>query len=91
MDLVYGNRTEEVEGPWNDIENALPISENKGEKVKVKLKNGDELFAYFYEDKCQWIQNSGGTPCYFWDCQTKEPLFYVEKWKYLKEKNDALG
>ncbi len=89
MDLFHGNKTEEVEGPWNDVENGLPKCDS--EKVKVKLSTGNEILAYFYSDGCYWIEKYGKKGSYFWDCQTKEPLLNVEKWKHLKsvEVNDG--
>ncbi len=70
---------------WNKIEDGLPVIKSKGAKVKVRLSDQTELFAYFYPDKCQWIENYGKKPSYFWNCSTKEPLFNVTHWRTLKE------
>ncbi len=81
MDLYYGNKTEVVDGPWNDVEKLPDCSKCK---VKVKLINKSERFAYFYLDKAHFILPLG-VLSYFWDCQTKEPLENVTHWKYIKD------
>ncbi len=83
MDLYHCNQTEEI-GEWKPIEKGLPETKEKGIKVKVKLTNGMELFAYFYPDKCHWIATYGQEPCHFWSCITHEPMFDVMEWKSLK-------
>ena len=89
MDLFHSHE-EEMIGEWNEIKenysNSLP--NRKSCKLKVRLSNKLETFAYFYEDKCQWIGFYGQKPCYFWDCKTKEPLHNVTHWKSLREKLD---
>ncbi len=88
MDLFHCNQTEPI-GEWNKIDyeylSNLPQPESRGCKVKVKLSDLSETFAYFYKDKCQWIESYGGKPSYFWECSSKEPLNDVIEWKKLKE------
>ena len=86
MDLLHGNLNEEVEGPWNEIKYDTPQIQRKAAKVKVKLSDDSEKFAYYYDDKCSWISIYGQKTSYFWCCATKEPLYNVSYWKYLKEK-----
>lgn len=77
MDLYHGHRAEEI-GDWQDIEKGLPKHDGKGNKVKVKLSNGDEFFAYFYPDInfCKF---------HFWHSVFHEPIKNVKHFKYLKE------
>jgi len=88
MDLWYGNLTNEVEGPWNNTEEGLPKKVFKGCKVKVKLSNGNETFAYFYEDKMISFSKFGIKPASFWECRSKEPLENVVQWKYLEDSDE---
>lgn len=69
---------------WNDIDKSLPETD-LGIKVKVKLNDNRECFAFFYPDKMSWIAFYGEKPAYFWNSKTKEPLFNVTHWKYLKQ------
>jgi len=89
MDLFWARYSEEVEGHWNEIDknyqNTFPKITGKGAKVKVKLSDDAETFAYYYPDQAIWISSYGFKPSYFWDCISKEPLFNVTHWKYLKE------
>lgn len=84
MDLFHGTRNEPVEGPWNKIQDCLPA--NQTDKVRVKLNDDIEMNAYFYADRAsglaQHIQQC--KPSYFWNSNTKEPLYNVIAWKYLK-------
>lgn len=73
MDLFFGDCNEQV-GDWHKIEDGLPQVKSKGTKVRVRLSNQIELFAYFYEDKCK-----------FWDSSSKQLLFNVTHWRAVKE------
>ncbi len=86
MDLIHGKKTEE-DGDWIPFINANQLH-NARDKVKVKLSNGNNVFAYFYRDKGGFINDYTQDTSYFWDCQTKEPLFNVTHFKYLKEKEE---
>ncbi len=88
MDLFSSHLTEEVDGPWNEItdrSSSLPQTDRKGLKVKVKLDDGTETFAYFYKDKAEWIAAHGIKPSYFWHSKTHESLLNVTHWKNLKD------
>jgi len=61
---------------------------NDKDKVKVKQENGAERYAYFYRDFGGFIQHYIKKSSYFWDCKTREPLFNVTHFKYLKEKEE---
>ncbi len=87
MDLFWGSSSEEI-GEWNHIKDSLPQPKSNGMKVKVKLDDGTQKYAYFYKDKALWIEKYGMKPSYFWDCRTKDPIFNVEEWKEIKKEND---
>jgi hypothetical protein len=70
---------------WNDIEDGLPEIKGLGAKVKVRLSDKSEVFAFFYPDKMQWISFYGEKACYFWHSKTRLPLFNVTHWKSLIE------
>jgi hypothetical protein len=79
MDLYCSDVNQET-GEWKKIQDNLPISSDvSGVKVKVRLKNMTEMFAYFYTDLY---------PPTFWDCAKKEPLYDVVEWINLKEDTD---
>ncbi len=80
MDLYHGNQTEPVEGSWNEANKVLP--DCKSCKVKVKNADGNELFAYFYQDGAAKFYNP---PCKFWDCSSKQPLNNISHWKALRD------
>ncbi len=72
MDLFHGYKTQE-DGPWIEIKDKhYP---DKRTKVKVKLANDNETFAYYYDD----------LSTHFWECTTRDPLSNVTHWKALKE------
>lgn len=75
-----------TEETWNDITN-LPTE--KSCRVRVKLDDNRETLAYFYADKMDWIEIYGKKPCYFWDCNTKRPLFNVTRWNHIKGMNNG--
>lgn len=83
MDLFWGNQAEEI-GKWKNVAEELPKPPRIGCKIKVRLSDGRETYAYFYKDKCRWIETHGQKPAYFWECRSKEPLFNVVEWKELK-------
>ncbi len=74
MDLWHGNYTEPV-GEWIKVEDNLPNPISRGCKVRVKLIDQSETFAYYYQDMTG----------VFFDCRTKEPLDNVIEWKKLTE------
>jgi len=84
MDLFHGSRNEPIEGPWNEFDKNHP--QGRSEKVRVKLSDDSELSAYYYADKAQGLAQhiQACNPAYFWNCNTKEPLYNVIAWKYLK-------
>ena len=87
MNILFADQIEPIDQLWKEVEN-LPKCERIGCKVKVKLNDLTEKFAYFYPDMMIWISDYGKQPSYFWDCQTKEPLFNVTHWNYLKKEGD---
>jgi hypothetical protein len=87
MDLFHGHMIEEVDGPWISVEKSLP--DCKHTKVKAKLNNGDEVYAYFYADKAIKFNIFGIIPCHFWHCMSRDQLFNVTDWKYLKENTET--
>jgi hypothetical protein len=90
MDLYHANETEEF-GEWHELDynykNTHPQPSGRGCKVKVKTSH-NEYFAYYYEDKCQWLEDFRCKPCYFWNCKTKEPIENVTHWKEVREPNE---
>lgn len=82
MDLYFGHQKEVVEGLWNDVNESLPKKRNC--KVRVKTIDGNETFAYFFADKCNFgpfVTHKS----YFWQCVTKEELMNFTHWKDLKD------
>jgi hypothetical protein len=73
MDLFHGNKTREI-GEWNNIKN-LP---NEHCKVKLKLKDNTECFAYYYSDIPK---------AHFWHIPTQEYILDndIISWKHLEE------
>lgn len=72
-------------GDWNDVTEKLP--EKKATIVWVKLTDQSERYAFYYQDKMRWIEYYGQTPSYFWDYNSKQPLFNVTHWKGLLKKD----
>ncbi len=58
-------------------------------KLRVQLSNGEETNAYFYLDKCAWARLLY-KPSYFWDVNTKEPLYDVIAWKLMMTEECSL-
>lgn len=83
MDLFHGNEKTEI-GPWINVEDKLPEVDRC--KVRVKLQNLEEKFAYFFRDRCGW--NPYVRHSYFWTCDSREPIFDVMEWKYLKKEEE---
>lgn len=81
MDIFYGNLWNAVEGDWNSIEKLPNIIRCK---LKVKLSDYSEVFAYFYEDKAPIM---GEATHHFWNCSTKDyiPIESISHWKHLKD------
>jgi len=80
MDLHHGNQIKEV-GDWKSVDTLPNI---KSCKVKVKMNDDSETFAYFYLDAAVWVQKYGIKSCHFWDCKTKEQIFDVKEWKMVE-------
>jgi len=78
MDLFFGDMTETIDEEWKT---GIPDTDRC--KVKVKLSNGNEKFAYFYADKAR-INAMIGESAHFWHSQTHEPLYNVTHYKMLK-------
>lgn len=73
-------------GEWKDVQKEIP-SEKSG-IYKVRLENGHEIYAYFYEDKILWhCQYSGQKPSYWWSKSEKSPLYDVTHW--LKKEDEC--
>lgn len=85
--LHYHDYTQEV-GEWNVIGDEKPKLDFTAIKLKVKLEDGEELYALYYEDRCQFLefftQHLGYESSYFWCCDSKQPLYNVIAWKFLK-------
>ncbi len=84
MDLFHGYQNEVVEGDWNKISEKDPEFKSESGKVRVKLHNGNETFAYYYKDKCMHAAKSY-KPTHFWNSNTHEPIYDVSEWIYLKD------
>jgi hypothetical protein len=81
MNLFHGHQTEELEGDWNSFDR---LPEFKSGKVKAKLSDDSEVFAYFYQDQCQFAKSMYKELSHFWDCVNHDPIHNVKAWKYLK-------
>lgn len=80
MDMLYRDRTEVLDGPWNSED----IPEVDSCKVKVRIEDGKEMFAYFYRD--MGIISPGQTEAgYFWCCVDRKPIWGVTHWIGLKD------
>ncbi len=64
---------------WIDVKERLP--KVFAGKFKVKLSDGRELFAYFYQDAMAWTVFYGHKSCHWWDIKTHEALRNVMEWK----------
>lgn len=64
---------------WISIEKKLP--KNHGKYI-VKLRDENELKAFFYSDMMVWIAYYGERPCYWWDSNYPyDPLYDVTHWR----------
>lgn len=78
-DLFHGE-TDIENGEWVNAKTQLP-KKNDG-IYKVKLENGDETTAYFYEDRiASMMKYFTGTPSCWWHKQDKYPLYNVIQWR----------
>ncbi len=81
MGLFHANQTEET-GEWIDIK-TLPNSQS--DKVKLKLKDLSECFAYYYRDPPSFAPSNA----HFWLVNKNNEYVLNEDiiaWKLLKEK-----
>lgn len=88
IELFSRDKTEVCDEEWHIVHDQMTREDlpyDRSCKIWVKLFNGIERFAYFFEDRCDlgWMQNKRLS--YFWDCRTHEPLIDVIGWKNLKE------
>lgn len=90
--LLHGHLKEIVDGPWNDIKEKLP--DKPSCKVKIRLIDGTETFAFFYRDQARIAgrSNHETEPTYFWHCRVDEwySLKDITHWIHLKEKNENI-
>lgn len=63
---------------WVEVEKELP---ERDDIYKVKLQNGDEIKAYFYHDKMNWLLFYGMKTSHWWKYGSNEPLFDVVEWQ----------
>ncbi len=78
-DLFFGSKNLD-EGEWIDVSTSLP--DQLDGIFKVRLDDGSETTAYFYQDKIGRIMESySNKPSYWCDKKTKEPLYNVVSWK----------
>lgn len=78
MDLWLGDLTQVSDQPWRSCPEE-PKYSGKATKVMIRLKSGEEFFAYCCEDM----------PGKFIECTTREyvPMEDVKEWNYLKNKD----
>ena len=50
---------------WNSIEHGIP--KGLSGKYKVKIKDGKEIDAFFYEDRMGWIAFYGKKTSHWWE------------------------
>ena len=71
-------------GPLDWINANEKLPENHG-IYKVRLKNEDEILAYFCHDKCMpLMEYFKGTPSYWWSKSDQSPLHDVTHWGKTK-------
>lgn len=80
MDLYFGDQIEEAHEEWREGNPNIDKC-----KVKVKLSEGGECFAYFYSDMASFCAKIGIKPSYYWHSNTHEPLYDVTHYKILKK------
>jgi hypothetical protein len=77
LDLFCNEENNNVE--WIDVKDEMP--KITASIFKVRLSNGNEVLAYYCQDKCMPMMTYfKGEPTYWWDKQTKEPLYNVTHW-----------
>lgn len=67
---------------WIPIEDGKRIPEVKSDIFKVRLEDGEEVWAYFYSDQCSHLNRYFNVKnTYWWDKKTKKPLYNVTHWR----------
>lgn len=82
MDLFGGSVARDSD-PWTAVD-TLP--EGKSEKVLVKRENGEQVIAYYCQDKFMPVHHLVSTDkqyTHFWKNSPPEPLYDVKYWKPL--------
>lgn len=74
MDLFHGDKPIELK-EWISVDKELP---NRRGIFKVKQQKGNEITAYYLDDKGWPLVREHGS--YWWDKETKEPLGNVTHW-----------
>ena len=83
---LYHKREKYGGGEWKDCSKELPLS--SAGIFKVKLENGSQCLAYYYEDKImQLVRYTTMSSSYWWDLNTKEPLHNVIEWEENLDEN----
>ena len=78
-DLFHGDKNLD-EGDWVDAKLHLP--KEKDGIYKVKLKDGDETTAYYYQDKIlSQMDYYKDKPSHWWHKGVGSPLYNVTHWK----------
>lgn len=75
---------------WIAVDKELP--KGTGEIYKVRLTNGDEVQAYYFQDKCNLLKFYNPTLklSYWWDYKTKEAMHNVTHWRKPKSYSENL-
>ncbi len=63
---------------WIETETRIP--DVFAGKFRVRLKNGDETDAFFYQDAMAWIAFYGKKPSHWWSSHDNERLDDVTHW-----------
>ncbi len=70
---------------WVDIDEKIP--DVIAGKFKVRLKNGDERDAFFYEDAIGWISFYGQKTSHWWNADyAHERIDDITHWKTLNKR-----
>lgn len=84
LDMFYADKSFDVK-EWVDVNDALP--ERKQGIYKVRRQNGNEVKAYYCEDTIDKLhrlsqvgQKYKTESSYWWDKETKKPLYDVTHW-----------